>query len=140
MSSLVRFSVSLESDLLDRFDTYCKEGKFPTRSEAIRQVLHDTLTSHAFAQGAEDVAGTLTLIYDHHRPNLSQRLLDLQHRHGALIIATTHVHLEHDTCLEVIILRGSAASLVETAADLRGLKGIRTGQLVLASTSERGRS
>lgn len=136
MSSLVRFSVSLESDLLERFDRYCQGGKFPTRSEAIRHLLNGTLTTRAFDQGAEDVAGTLTLVYDHHRPNLSQRLLELQHKRGALVLATTHVHLEHDTCLEVIILRGPAASLLETAAELRGLKGIRTGQLVLAATSD----
>lgn len=138
MSSLVRFSVSLESDLLERFDRHCEQGKFPTRSEAIRQLLHDTLTAQAFAEGGEDIAGTITLVYDHHRPNLSQRLLELQHRHGAIVLATTHVHLAHDTCLEVIIMRGPAASLLETAAELRGLKGIRTGQLVLAATGEVG--
>jgi CopG family transcriptional regulator, nickel-responsive regulator len=136
VSSLVRFSVSLESDLLARFDRHCEQGKFPTRSEAIRQLLHDTLTEQAFAEGAEDIAGTITLVYDHHRPNLSQRLLELQHRHGGIVLATTHVHLAHDSCLEVIIMRGPAAALLETAAELRGLKGIRTGQLVLAATGE----
>ena len=108
MSSLVRISVSLESDLLERFDLYCAEGKFPTRSEAIRHLLHDRLTEQAFAKGAETVADPLTLVYDHHRPNLSQRLLELQHNHGALVLATTHVHLAHDACLEVILMRGPA--------------------------------
>jgi len=135
VSELVRFSVSLEGDLLEQFDRYCQEGKFPNRSEAIRHLLRETLTSHAFEADAADAAATLTLVYDHHKSHLAERLLDLQHRHTDLVVATTHVHLDHDTCLEVIFLRGRAGRLQKIASELRGVKGVLQGQLVLARTT-----
>jgi CopG family nickel-responsive transcriptional regulator len=135
MSDLVRFSVSLEGDLLEQFDRYCQEGRFATRSEAIRQLLRETLTNHAWASDARDAAATLTLVYDHHRTHLNDKLLDLQHRHADLVVSTMHVHLDHDTCLEVIALRGKARELQEIAFELRGLKGIQKGQLVMAAAS-----
>ena len=135
MSNLVRFSVSLEADLLDQFDRYCREGRFATRSEAVRQLLRETLTNHAWASDASDVAGTLTLVYDHHRTHLTDKLLELQHRHNDQVVSTMHVHLDHDNCLEVVVLRGRATALQQVAYELRGLKGIHKGQLVLASTS-----
>jgi CopG family nickel-responsive transcriptional regulator len=133
----VRFSVSLEADLLDQFDRYCKEGRFATRSEAIRQLLRETLTTHAWESDAQDAAATLTLVYDHHRTHLSERLLELQHRHTDMVVSTMHVHLDHDNCLEVIVLRGRAGTLQKMASELRGLKGIHKGQLVLARTTDR---
>jgi CopG family nickel-responsive transcriptional regulator len=136
VSDIVRFSVSLEADLLSHFDRYCKEGKFATRSEAIRQLLRETLTAHAWESDARDAAATLTLVYDHHRTRLTERLLDLQHRHTDMVISTMHVHLDHHNCLEVIVLRGPAGTLQKMASELRGLKGIQSGQLVLARTSE----
>jgi CopG family nickel-responsive transcriptional regulator len=135
VSDLVRFSVSLEADLLEQFDRYCREGRFATRSEAVRQLLRETLTSHSWAADAEDAAATLTLVYDHHKTHLAEKLLELQHRHNDRVVSTLHVHLDHDHCLEVIVLRGRATALQEMAAELRGLKGIRKGQLVLASTT-----
>jgi CopG family nickel-responsive transcriptional regulator len=136
VSEVVRFSVSLEADLLARFDRYCKEGRFATRSEAVRQVLREVLTSEAWESDAREVAATLTLVYDHHRTRLSDRLLELQHRHADVVVASSHVHLDHDNCLEVIFLRGRARELREIAAQLRGLKGIRKGELVVAATAD----
>jgi len=135
MSSLVRFSVSLESELLERFDAYITEQKFATRSEAVRQLLRETLTAHSWKNDASDACATLTIVYDHHKTTLMERLLDLQHRHANLVVSTTHVHLDNDHCLEVIILRGQASQLQEMAAELKGLKGIYQGQLVLARSS-----
>jgi CopG family nickel-responsive transcriptional regulator len=134
VSDLVRFSVSLESDLLEQFDRYCKEGRFATRSEAVRQLLRDTLTTHAWESDARDAAATLTLVYDHHKTHLAEKLMDLQHRHTNLVVSTMHIHLDHDHCLEVIVLRGRAGSLQKIASELRGMKGIHKGQLVLAAT------
>jgi CopG family nickel-responsive transcriptional regulator len=136
VSDLVRFSVSLEGDLLEQFDRYCQEGRFPTRSEAIRHLLRETLTSHAFESDAEDAAATLTLVYDHHRTRLTERLLELQHRHTPMVVSTMHVHLDHDNCLEVIVLRGRAGALQQVADELRGIKGVFKGQLVLARTGQ----
>jgi CopG family nickel-responsive transcriptional regulator len=135
VSSLVRFSVSLESDLLERFDHYCQEQRYATRSEAVRQLLRETLTSHAWSADAEDAAATLTIVYDHHRTSLMEKLLELQHRHAEMVVSTMHVHLDHDHCLEVIVLRGRARALQQMAAELKGLKGIHQGQLVLARTA-----
>lgn len=136
MSEIVRFSVSLEADLLEQFDRYCKEGKFATRSEAIRQLLRETLTAHAWESDAQDAAATLTLVYDHHRTHLAERLLELQHRHTDMVVSTMHVHVDHNNCLEVIVLRGRAGTLQKMASELRGLRGIHKGELVLAKTED----
>src|SRR4051794_33230638 len=132
MSELVRFTVSLEGDLLESFDRYIAEQKVATRSEAVRQLVRETLTAHAWAEDAADAAATLTIVYDHHRTALMEKLLELQHRHAELVVSTMHVHLDHDHCLEVIVLRGRAGALQRMAAELKGLKGIHQGQLVLA--------
>jgi CopG family transcriptional regulator, nickel-responsive regulator len=133
MENIVRFSVSIEEELLEQFDSYCKENHFATRSEAIRQIFREKLTAEAWESDDHETAATLTIVYDHHRTNLADSLLHLQHEHTDLVVATTHVHLDHDNCLEVIILRGKAGELREIAAKLKGLKGIRQGQLVLAN-------
>lgn len=135
MSELVRFSVSLEADLLEKFDRYISEQRYATRSEAVRQLLRETLTVHDWTAGAEDAAATLTIVYDHHRSSLMEKLIDLQHRHAELVVATMHVHLDRDLCLEVIVLRGKAQALQQMAAELKGLKGIHQGQLVLARSA-----
>ena len=133
MSEIVRFSVSLEDDLLTRFDQYCEQQRFATRSEAIRQLLREKLTAHAWESDCRDAAGTLTLVYDHHRAQLREHLTQLQHDHTDLVVSTLHAHLTHDVCLEVIVLRGPATALQQIAAQLRGLKGVYTGGLVMAS-------
>jgi CopG family nickel-responsive transcriptional regulator len=133
MSNITRISVSLEDDLLEQFDRYCKQQQFATRSEAIRQLLRDTLTKEAWAGESKDAAGTLTLVYDHHRPQLRDRLTKLQHDHTDLVVSTLHAHLTHALCLEVIVLRGPSNKLQSIAAQLRGLKGIYKGELVMAS-------
>lgn len=133
MSEIVRFSVSLEDDLLEQFDRFCTEEQFATRSEAVRQLIRDTLTTRAWQSESQEAAGTLTLVYEHHRAQLSDRLTRLQHDNTDLIVSTLHAHLTHDLCLEVIILRGPAGRLQEIASQLKGLKGIRKGELVMAS-------
>jgi len=133
MSKIVRFSVSLEDDLMRQFDRYCREEQFATRSEAVRQLIRDRLTRRAWASETREATGTLTLVYDHHRAQLRDRMLELQHEHTDLVIATLHAHLSHDLCLEVIVLRGPAGQLQKVASKLRGLKGVHKGELVMAS-------
>jgi CopG family transcriptional regulator, nickel-responsive regulator len=133
MSHIVRFSISLEDDLLDQFDRYCKKQQFATRSEAIRQLLRERLTEKAWADEAGEAVGTLTLVYDHHRTQLRDHLMNLQHDHNDWIVSTLHAHLTHDLCLEVIVLRGPATQLQKIAAQLKGLKGIFRGELVVAN-------
>lgn len=138
MSDISRFSVSLEADLLEEFDAYVREGAFATRSEAIRQLLRQTLTRDAFEGDETPVTATLTIVYDHHRPHLVEKLLELQHQHPGQVVASLHVHLDHDRCLEVIVLRGPGNALQKLAAGLRGLKGVHTGELALAGPTAPG--
>lgn len=130
---IVRVSVSLESELLKDFDRFCREGKFATRSEAVRQVIRDTLTRQSWSCDSRDVAGTLTLVYDHHRSQIRDQLVKLQHDHTEHVVSTLHVHLNHDLCLEVIVLRGPAPDLQTIASRLRGIKGVHKGEFVMAS-------
>ena len=133
MSDIVRFSVSVENELLEKFDRFCRQEQFATRSEAVRQLIRDTLTRRAWVGQSKEAAGTLTLVYDHHRAQLRDKLLALQHNNTAYVVATLHVHLEHGLCLEVIALRGPAGDLQKIASQLRGLKGIYKGELVMAN-------
>jgi CopG family nickel-responsive transcriptional regulator len=137
VSDIVRFSVSVEGELLEKFDRFCQEEQFATRSEAVRQLIRETLTSRAWESGAQEVAGTLTLVYDHHRPQLRDRLLELQHDNTDLVVSTLHAHLTHDLCLEVIVLRGPAERLKTISSRLKGLKGIYKGELVVANAEAR---
>jgi len=136
MSEIVRFSVSLEDDLLRQFDRYCDEEQFATRSEAVRQLIREKLTARAWQSDSQDAVGTLTLVYDHHRAQLSDRLTKLQHDNTDLVVSTLHAHLTHELCLEVIVLRGPAGSLQQIASQLRGMKGILKGELVMASAPQ----
>lgn len=131
MSELVRFSVSLEQDLLDEFDRYIEQGRLATRSEAIRQLIRERLTAAAWEGSATDVAASLTLVYDHHRARLTDRMIEIQHAHGRQVVSSMHVHLTHDLCMELIALRGPAADVQHLAAELSGLKGIHQAQVVV---------
>ncbi len=131
MSDLQRFSVSLENDLLQAFDRYCHTNQVATRSEALRQLIREKLTAEAWTNDAADVAASLTLVYDHHKSNLTNKLIEIQHNHTDCVISALHVHLTHDLCMELIALRGSAKQLQSLAAELSGLKGIHQAQLVV---------
>jgi CopG family nickel-responsive transcriptional regulator len=131
MSDVVRFTVSLEPDLLASFDKHVEAGQFQTRSEAVRQLIREKLTSVAWAADAADVAASLTLVFDHHRSNLTDKMIEIQHAHGDLVVSAMHVHLTHDLCMELIALRGAAKDLQHLAGELSGLKGIHQAQLVV---------
>ena len=133
MAELVRFSISLEEDLLAEFDHYCEVERLATRSEAIRQLLREKLTNAAWDADDTMIAASLTLVYDHHRTKLMDKMLDLQHAHSDWVVATMHVHLTHDLCMETIALRGPAGKLRTLASELGGLKGIRQASLVIAN-------
>ena len=135
-SKVVRFSVSVEEDLFRDFDQYCRQEKFATRSEAVRQMIRDKLTERAWTEETTEVAGTLTLVYDHHRSQLRDRLLELQHDYHQWVLSAIHAHLTKDLCLEVILLRGPAGELRQLAAQLRGMKGIHKGELVIAAVPQ----
>ena len=110
MSTLIRTGISLESDLLERFDRVIHKKGYKNRSEAIRDLVRD----YAVAEDVEEnrmVVGTLTMVYDHHRPKLSEQLIEAQHHAEDKVLAATHVHLDHHNCLEVIIMRGRSSEV-----------------------------
>ncbi len=130
MSDVVRFSVSTEQSLLERFDTLIAEKGYVNRSEAIRDLIRTSLIDDALASEDCDAVGTVTLVYDHHRSDLSDRLTQHQHAHHESIISALHIHLDHHTCLEVVILRGRAAVIRRLADSLIGTKGVTHGRFV----------
>ncbi len=132
MSDVTRFSVSLETELLEKFDLYVQDGKFATRSEAVRQLVHERLANNKWDANDTEMIATLMLIYDHHKPKLVEKLIDVQHGHANHVIASLHVHLDLNHCMELIVLKGKPSRLRALAAELRGLKGVHQGELSLA--------
>jgi CopG family transcriptional regulator, nickel-responsive regulator len=132
MSSLIRTGISLEQDLLEKFDLLIKQKGYGNRSEAIRDLVRDHFVEEDVASNRMVVA-TITLIYDHHQPKLSEQLISAQHDYKGQVLATTHVHLDHHNCLEVIILKGRGVDAKKFADKLLSLRGVKHGKLVLTS-------
>ena len=133
MPPLSRIGVSLDSALLDRFDKFIVEKGYENRSKAFRDLIRDRLVESAVVASRAPVVGTVTLIYDHHTRLLPEKLADLQHEHHEVVISTLHAHLDHDTCLEVILLRGKSHDVQQLADKLISTKGVRHGRLVMSS-------
>ena len=136
MSQLVRFSISLEEKLLERFDECIKEKKYKNRSEALRDLIRENLVQREW-QKNEKVAGTITLVYAHHKRGLVHRLTALQHEYHHIIISTQHIHLDHDNCLEVIIVHGKARALDQLTSKLKTVKGVKYGNLAMATCGKK---
>jgi CopG family transcriptional regulator, nickel-responsive regulator len=133
MADLSRIGVSIDSALLSRFDTYISDKGYDNRSEAFRDLIRDQLVNSVVIAENAFVVGTVTLIYDHHARLLPEKLADLQHDHHELIISTLHAHLDHETCLEVVILRGKSKDVQRLADQLISTKGVQHGRLVMSS-------
>lgn len=136
MGQTIRFGVSLDSELLEKFDKLCEERCYQTRSEAIRDLIRNTLVQKEWEDSDRDLAGTLTLVYDHHKSDLAQRLTEMQHEVHDVIHSSLHVHLDHDNCLEVLIMRGPGKAVREAGQRLISTKGVKHGKLNLATTGE----
>lgn len=137
MSKLVRFGVAMESNLLGQFDELVVRRGHVNRSEAIRDLVRKELTADSWERGGTSVA-TITLVFDHHVRELTERLTEIQHGHGANIISTLHVHLDHDRCLEVIVARGPAQTIKTMADRLIGARGVLTGHVTPAALTTAG--
>lgn len=123
MSELVRFGVSIEDPLLTAFDEHIQRQGYRNRSEAIRDLIRGVLSEARWEEEGEGAAG-IVLVYDHHKKELTDRLVDIQHDALDLVVSTLHVHLDHDRCLEVIVARGPADRIGRLADELRSLKGV----------------
>jgi len=135
MSELFRFGISLPKDLLDKFDKLITEKNYTNRSEAFRDLIRQELVKKEWEEG-EEVAGTVTIIYDHHQRELATKLMDIQHDHGKNIISTQHIHLDHHNCMEIIAVRGSAKEAQKLADMLKAVKGVKHSTLGMSSTGK----
>lgn len=135
MAGLFRFGVSLDKTLLDKFDNYIRERNYSNRSEAFRDLIRQELIKKEWNEG-DDVAGAITLIYDHHRRDLLNKITDLQHDFQKVIISTQHIHLDHDNCLEIIAVRGRPEEVIRLADMLKSIKGVKHGTLSMSSTGK----
>lgn len=132
--NLVRFGVSIDEKLLDRFDRHILEKGYVNRSEAIRDLIRDALVIDQIQDPEANSFGTLTIIYNHHHGDMSDKLNELQHNHFNNIVSTTHVHLDEHNCLEVLILKGKAGVIKSLADTILATKNVKHGRFVIAST------
>ena len=131
---LKRFGVSLEQDLLDQFDKHIEEQGYTNRSEAIRDLIRDTLIRKEWLDEDFEASGVVILVYDHHQMDLSRRLTDNQHHHFQNIVSTLHVHQDEDNCLEVVLLRGRAGEIRRVADSLISIRGVKHGRFIETTT------
>ena len=136
MQKTVRFGMSIDENLLQRFDQLISDKGYSNRSEAIRDMMRDALVERQWSRDDEDTVGTVTLVYDHHTRDLSDKLTEHQHHHHQSIISVLHVHLDAHNCLEVAVVRGTAGEVRRLADELIGTKGVKHGKLVTTTTGE----
>ena len=134
MGETIRFGVSIDEQLLGRFDQLIEEKGYVNRSEAIRDLIRAALVELKWEGGEEETVGTVTLVYNHHVRDLSDKLTEQQHAHHDQIISALHVHLDAHNCLEVLVLRGRAREVKKIADELIGVKGVKHGKLVMSDT------
>ncbi len=132
---LKRFSISLEEDLLEKFDRYIQERSYENRSEAIRDLIRRSFVKDEW-EGDKEVIGVISIIYDHHMRRLQDRITEAQHDYHHQITSTTHVHVDHSNCLEVVIVRGKAKKVKELSEKLGALRGVKHISLSMSSTGE----
>ncbi len=131
MPDLSRIGIALDSELLRRFDDSIARRGYTNRSEAFRDLIRDRLVNEQTGKPNAPVVGTVTLIYNHHAHGVTEKLIEIQHEHHELVVSTSHAHLDHDFCLEVLIVHGRSSRVQDLADRLIGLKGVQHGRLVM---------
>jgi CopG family transcriptional regulator, nickel-responsive regulator len=133
--SVARFSISAEESLLRKFDLFARAEGYPTRSEALQALMRNALVEKEW-ESNEEVVGAIALVYDHHHPDLVKQLLDIQHRFEASVICLQHVHIKHDTCLEVLVVKGKAQQINEIKKALNSVKRLKHSGLISTTAGE----
>ena len=136
MADLTRFGISIDARLLDRFDRMIEDKGYVNRSEAIRDLIRSALVDEEWARDDQEIVGTVTLVYNHHTRDLSDKLTEQQHSHHDEIVSALHVHLDAHHCLEVVVVRGKARQVKRLADELIGTKGVKHGKLVTSTTGQ----
>ena len=135
MPDVFRFGISIDKNLLDKFDRLIREKKYTNRSEAFRDLIREELVKKEWIEG-KDVAGAITFIYDHHQRDLLNKIVDIQHQFQKIIISAQHIHLDHENCLEIVAVKGSSRDVQTLADRLKSVKGVRHGILSMSSTGK----
>jgi CopG family nickel-responsive transcriptional regulator len=133
MSNITRISISIEEDVIEHFDELIERQGFPTRSEAIKHLIRSALVQRQWEEGAV-IAGVITLIYDHHKSQLTQKIVEAQHDFGGLVICSQHAHLDHHNCMENIIVRGPVEQIQQLHHALSAIKGMKHTVLSMSTT------
>ena len=136
MGETIRFGISIDDKLLESFDRLIELKGYMNRSEAIRDLIRATLVELRWEGGEEETVGTVTLVYNHHVRDLSDKLTEQQHTHHNQIISALHIHLDAHNCLEVLVVRGKARDVKKIADELIGVKGVKHGKLVMTTAGE----
>ena len=133
MSELSRIGVAIDTGLLEKFDRLIAGRGYTNRSEAFRDMIREELVEQSWESPDSQVVGTVTLVYDHHARLLGEKLTGIQHEYHRSVLSTLHVHLDHDLCLEVIVIRGKAGAVRSLADTLIATKGVKHGRLTLTT-------
>ena len=136
MTDLARFGISIDERLLERFDELIEGKGYSNRSEAIRDLIRNALVEDDWGKGDSETVGTVTLVYDHHTRDLSDKLTEHQHSHHDAIVSALHVHLDAHHCLEVVVVKDTARNVKRLADELIGTKGVKHGKLVTTTTGK----
>ena len=136
MSKIARFGVSIDSQLIKKFDALIGRKGYATRSEAIRDMIRDTLVEQEWESGRRETVGTITLVYNHHTRELDHALTDMQHRSFHQIVSALHVHLDAHNCLEVLVVKGNSRDIKTIADRLIGTRGVKHGKLTMTTTGK----
>ena len=137
MEKTARFGVSIEAKLLKKFDKLIDKIGYSTRSEAIRDLIRDRLVAEEWKIEDKETVGILGVVYNHEMRELTKNLIKLQHQHIDLIISSTHIHLDHHNCLEVIVMRGKSSLIKKTADELLSTRSLKHGQLIMTTTGSK---
>ena len=133
MAGLARFGISAEKELLSKFDRIIKEKGYPNRSRAFSDLVRQEIVKKEWMEGGE-VAGAIIMIYDHHKRELVNKLMDLQHDFNRMILSTQHIHLDHDNCLEIVAIKGASSEVRKLSDRLKAVKGVKHTTLAMSST------
>jgi CopG family transcriptional regulator, nickel-responsive regulator len=136
MGKLTRFGVSMDKDLIERFDGLIKEEGYINRSEAIRDLIRERLVEEEWEED-DEVCGGILLVYDHHKHHLSEKITEIQHHFYKLVISTQHIHMDHDNCMEIISIRGKARDIKNFFNKLRATTGIKQCDIIKATVGDR---
>lgn len=133
MSKVARFTVSIEESLLERFEKYLTEKGFPSRSEGVKHLIRNSLVEDEWQKGT-DVAASISIVYDHHKNGLMEKLVAIQHDFEGLVACSQHIHLDHHNCMEVLVLKGDAGDIYSLYAGLKSVKGLKHCALTRGTT------